>query len=511
MIRYGKTLLTQQPDETTDLLIDLCSGTLKSSSASRQSKGQGLTASPVSEANPIVGEASSSSVLASTGAGYLNVLSYGRTVVEGAAAGAAAVLSPIPGVSSVSRKDTVPPSMASDGEVGKSSARSSKHSSREGSLLVEPSPSPPPAASSSKRLTLLSAEAPEPIASSLSSPIPPPSPRPYFAYFVNFPAHFLRFLESVAWTRFHQRVDVSSTSTLTDSTSSNGVGSRASRQKKKTSANSTAGLAPPSYESSTSQTPFSPDLVDQRAIWNTLLELYLLFSRPEMSAAAEFTALSSTTTMTNPKLNKSKALHLIRQADSIPYDPTHALILCSMNDFTDGLVLLWEKLGMYEEVLRFWMDRENLHALVDEKTSTSVTDDPATRASDNVLAHLKLYGPAHPHLYPLVLRFLTSSHALLARHESDLQEVLAKIDELGVMPMLEVVKILGRNGIASVGVIKKWLRDRVKGLRSEVESVSLPLGRWVVSCVYERTFPVSDFSSPFFLLFFLLFTRTKLL
>jgi hypothetical protein len=70
---------------------------------------------------------------------------------------------------------------------------------------------------------------------------------------------------------------------------------------------------------------------------------------------------------------------------------------------------------------------------------------------------------------------LTSSHALLARHEKDLRGVLERIDEMGVMPTLEVVKVLGRNGIASVGVVKDWLRDRVKAVRGEVDSVQSTL------------------------------------
>jgi len=53
---------------------------------------------------------------------------------------------------------------------------------------------------------------------------------------------------------------------------------------------------------------------------------------------------------------RDKALRVLR-SDSIPYDPTHALILCSTYRFTLGLVLLWEKMGMYEDVLRSWMDQ----------------------------------------------------------------------------------------------------------------------------------------------------------
>jgi hypothetical protein len=460
MIRYGKTLLTQQPNETTDLLIDLCSGTLSSSSpssavANTNSAFASKLGTEEEDSSSLSGETPSSANAAenggSGGGGYIT--SFGRTLVEGAAG----VLAPIPGVSSSSRQETLPPpSSANDPSKTTTSRHSSKHPSRDSSL----------AADGTSSLQLSSSQQQQ----TASTPAyTPPSPRPYFAHFVNFPAHFLRFLESVAWARFHQRVDLSTTSSLAKSN-----GKPPLKKKKPISA------PPPSYDSAIS--PPSPELLDQRAIWNTLLELYLLFAPPHLQPPT-ISSLSPSSP-TNPTLNQQKALLLLQQADSIPYNPTHALILCSMNGFTEGLVELWERLGMYEEVLRFWMEKENQDPLplALPSPSSSSSSDPTSpaiaatrRPSDEVLAHLRVYGPTHPHLYPLVLRFLTSSHALLARHEKDLRGVLERIDEMGVMPTLEVVKVLGRNGIASVGVVKDWLRDRVKAVRGEVDSVQSTL------------------------------------
>jgi hypothetical protein len=73
-------------------------------------------------------------------------------------------------------------------------------------------------------------------------------------------------------------------------------------------------------------------------------------------------------------------------------------MFCSTYNFTQGLVLLYEKMGMYEDVLRYWMDKHNKGS------------DP--KASAKVLEHLMHYGADHPHLYPLVLRFLTSTPEL---------------------------------------------------------------------------------------------------
>jgi hypothetical protein len=37
---------------------------------------------------------------------------------------------------------------------------------------------------------------------------------------------------------------------------------------------------------------------------------------------------------------RDKALQLLRAAERLPYDPTHALTLCAARSFTPGIVLL---------------------------------------------------------------------------------------------------------------------------------------------------------------------------
>lgn len=178
---------------------------------------------------------------------------------------------------------------------------------------------------------------------------------------------------------------------------------------------------------------------DQVAVWNTLLELYLTLPGPAGDSVL-----------------RKKAINVLK-SDVIPYDPTHALILCSGHGYTDGLVLLWERLGMYEDVLRFWMDKER--------------EGTAPGASDKVVDHLKTYGPSNPRLYPLVLRFLTSASELLARHQEDVKYVLEYIDKEGILPPLGVVQVLSRNNVASVGLVKEWLVRRIKEAKVEINNV----------------------------------------
>lgn len=198
------------------------------------------------------------------------------------------------------------------------------------------------------------------------------------------------------------------------------------------------------------------DKQDQVAVWNTLLELYLTLP----GSGGRGTDASGT--KFEEGVMRDKAMRVLR-SDSIPYDSTHALILCSTHRFTQGLVLFWEKMGMYEDVLRFWMDQ---HKEGGAAASSS-------GASAKVIEHLMHYGSEHPHLYELVLRFLTSTPELLERHRDDVKGILEYIDEEGLMPPLRVIQVLSRNGVASVGLVKEWLVKKIKESRNEIQNVRL--------------------------------------
>ncbi|KAJ7832439.1 hypothetical protein B0H14DRAFT_3871957 [Mycena olivaceomarginata] len=75
--------------------------------------------------------------------------------------------------------------------------------------------------------------------------------------------------------------------------------------------------------------------------------------QPRISSAAASAVATGDEDDSGPL--RRKALR-VPKGKTLPYDPTHALILCSTRGYTRGLVLLWEHMGMYEDVLRFWMD-----------------------------------------------------------------------------------------------------------------------------------------------------------
>ena len=378
LTRYGRLLLSSIPEDTTHLLVDICTGS-----------GFALPVPPPERVAP--------PERPNTVGSFIPYLNRASLIISSDAAS---------GKSTIKDTTTLPGQPSNSFEPGHATKSSiSKTSSpHTGSRASSP---PPPLASKPRPL------------------VRRPSPRLYFAHFIEHPQHFLRFLEAVALARWGQKVDV--------------LGSHELRP---------TVTEPPADE--------DVDRADQIAIWNTLIELYLTLSSNYMSHDPP-----------NPqgaKVMEDKALNVLKSP--FAFDTTHALLVCSTRGFTEGLVLLWEKLGMYEDVLRFWMDKEN-NSPADE----SVDIDPHTRASAHVLYYLEKYGPQHPYLYPLVLRFLTSTPTLLQRHTHDLSRILEHIEQEKIMPPLLVVQILSRNNVASVGLVKQWLMRRISETRDEIDAV----------------------------------------
>nr|XP_019013036.1 vacuolar membrane protein [Kwoniella pini CBS 10737]OCF51817.1 vacuolar membrane protein [Kwoniella pini CBS 10737] len=351
MVRYGRTLLNAEPEATTSLLIDLCSGDL----------GKKKAVTPTLDVK-------SNGAAASSAPAMLSYLGYNR----------------VTGLFTSDSPTTAP--------AAEANGRQTSHDGEKGD-----------APNGGLDAALITDDEPSYI---------PPSPRQYFPHFVDHRDLFITFLESVAMALWNQSL---------------------------TSPRATINAITPSKRRDVdSAPPEDAEGIDQRAVWNTLLELYL----------------ASTNSIDEKKSKSSteKALAVI-QDDSLPYDPMHALILCSTSGFEDGMIKLWEQMGMYEDIIRFYIQRPF-----------------SSNSSEKVLRHLDLYGSQDLNLYPLVLRYLTSSPAILSKHPKDLIKIISKIDEERIMPPLAIVQLLSRNGVASIGNIKDWLRSKVEENKDQIES-----------------------------------------
>lgn len=84
---------------------------------------------------------------------------------------------------------------------------------------------------------------------------------------------------------------------------------------------------------------------------------------------------------------------------------------------------------------------------------------------------LRKYGPEEPQLYPAALAYFTSSQRILEEAGDELDVVLRKIDQDGLMAPLQVIQTLSTNAVATMGMVKKYLSDTIERERKEISNV----------------------------------------
>ncbi|KAF9978820.1 hypothetical protein BGZ73_000089 [Actinomortierella ambigua] len=359
--KYGKVLLTQLPEQTTQLLVDLCSGTL--------GRG-GRSVSPSRSASPRPYSPRPQSPAAAT------------TVTISSQVG---VGTPQQGFG------------ARQLGLGQSPTQSGANS-------------PNPDGGHSAMFQAPQARSEPPVRNDQYGP---PSLRTFMSLFVDHPAAALS-----------PRIDGGDRSIMSDRASSvHGPGRRG---------------------------PKDREMEERKAIWDTLLELYL--ADPPLTAEQQqqqnkgpIMAAELNRRSTERIKRKEKCMNLLRDTE-IPYDANHALVLCHLAGFDEGIVFLYEKMKMYTDILRFWIGKDN---------------------TAKVVECLRQYGQLEPSLYPLTLSYLSSSPERLSSATSELLKVLDHIDQNDLLPPLQVVQALSQTSVATIGMIKNYIGRRIEAERKE--------------------------------------------
>ena len=162
----------------------------------------------------------------------------------------------------------------------------------------------------------------------------PPSPRKFMPAFVDRPDYLTTFLESVfekLWgdPTHHQH--------------------------------SSSVESPTNKSKSSNEKAWSPQEQEERkTIWNTLLELYLM---DDMESKKEPNTLPREIQKRKREF-RQKALTLL-QDESVPYDTNQALVLCQLKQFDEGIVYLYEKTGMFTDILSYWMEKGDTDRVIE--------------------------------------------------------------------------------------------------------------------------------------------------
>lgn len=141
-----------------------------------------------------------------------------------------------------------------------------------------------------------------------------------------------------------------------------------------------------------------------------------------------------------------KAKKLIEDKD-VPIDTSNVLLLSDLEKFRDGTVLVSEKHGLHFDVFRSYT---------------------AAKDTAGAIKALRKYGPEEPQLYPAALAYFTSSPKILQEAGDEVDAVLRRIDEDGLMAPLQVIQTLSLNAVATMGLVKRYLSQTVSRERAEI-------------------------------------------
>jgi len=204
-------------------------------------------------------------------------------------------------------------------------------------------------------------------------------------------------------------------------------------------------------------------------VYNTLLELFLRdydlvpkvveeeesidsvprgadWAEAGQGRAAQSGAEYEAAHMVAKEKNHEAALALLRNPGS-KYDDDHALCLVQMFDFKPGMLYLYEKLKLYNEIVQHHMETNEYAA---------------------ILGACKKFGHIDPNLWVQVLSYFALKDEGEDCHRW-IMDVLNNIEREKLLPPLLVVQILSQNDKTPLAVVKDYITRRLQEERMLIE------------------------------------------
>jgi hypothetical protein len=183
---------------------------------------------------------------------------------------------------------------------------------------------------------------------------------------------------------------------------------------------------------------------DKADLYTTLFEIYL-----------QTASTKKDTTDRQEWEDKAKDLIVQKKVPLELDSSSNVLLLSHLSNFRTGTILVREKQGLRSDIFRSY---------------TSAKD------TAGALKALHKYGPEESQLYPAALQYLTSDPSVLEEAGTEeLDAILKKIDDDGLMAPLQVIQTLSASGVATMGMIKKYLQHTIDRERQEIANVILSL------------------------------------
>ncbi|KAI9679526.1 MAG: hypothetical protein M1817_005548 [Caeruleum heppii] len=176
-----------------------------------------------------------------------------------------------------------------------------------------------------------------------------------------------------------------------------------------------------------------PDVADKTDLYTTLFEMYLHKANVKGQERAEW---------------ETKAKKLIENSD-IPIDTSNVLLLSHLSNFPTGTHLVREQLNLHLDIFRSYASAKD---------------------TQGAIKALHKYGTIEPALYPAALSYFTSSPRVLEEAGDELGKVLDTIDAQNLMAPLQVIQMLSKNAVATMGLVRDYLSRMVEREEREIEN-----------------------------------------
>ncbi|KAL3479301.1 hypothetical protein BJX99DRAFT_222343 [Aspergillus californicus] len=174
---------------------------------------------------------------------------------------------------------------------------------------------------------------------------------------------------------------------------------------------------------------------DKVDLYTTLFEMYL-------------NAAGRQKNVTEKEVWQNKAKKLI-EGNDIPISTSSVLLLSDLSEFEEGSTLVREQAGLRSDIFRSFT---------------------AAKDTQGAIKALKKYGPEEPQLYVDALTYFASSPKILEEAGDELDAVLKRIADDGLMSPLQVIQALSNNAVVTMGRVKKYLSDNIERERKEISS-----------------------------------------
>jgi len=170
------------------------------------------------------------------------------------------------------------------------------------------------------------------------------------------------------------------------------------------------------------------------AIYDTLLELYLQDDE------------NDTEEMWRAK--RAKAKQLLARKDDIRFDKNHALLVCQMYGYNDGIICLYKQLNLPTQVAQNYMEQDDYQKLI---------------------KCCKKYGKTHPRMWVSALMYFADKPAKgVASYIKEVLEHIAATDQLAP---IEAVEILSNSAEKhELDVIKVFLVSQLQKVQEKVRA-----------------------------------------